>query len=227
MKFKKFFIILIILLLAIISASIAVDINMGNNNFSEIIDDNVDYVKSIVESNDTNEPQDKYEIITANVSSYTELKEVITNYTKSLENKSYIINLNDGDYNITESFRCGDSRTNSQFTINGNGHVIDGQNKYQFISLHANLKLKDLTIKNTVPGESNSSGAIAMESVSDLYINNCSFINNQGKTKGSVITNRGTAYITKSSYAKMGITGESIAFIIPVYKNMPAKTKLP
>ena len=38
MKFKKFFIILIILLLAIISASIAVDINMGNNNFSEIID---------------------------------------------------------------------------------------------------------------------------------------------------------------------------------------------
>ena len=35
------------------------------------------------------------------------------------------------------------------------------------------------------------------------------------------------AYITKSSYAKMGITGESIAFIIPVYKNMPAKTKLP
>lgn len=207
MKFKKFFIILIILLLAIISASIAVDINMGNNNFSEIIDDNVDYVKSIVESNDTNEPQDKYEIITANVSSYTELKEVITNYTKSLENKPYIINLNDGDYNITESFRCGDSRTNSQFTINGNGHVIDGQNKYQFISLHANLKLKDLTIKNTVPGESNSSGAIAMESVSDLYINNCSFINNQGKTKGSVITNRGTAYITKSSFINNTVEG--------------------
>ena len=35
------------------------------------------------------------------------------------------------------------------------------------------------------------------------------------------------AYITKKSYAKMGITGESFAFVIPVYKNMPAKTRLP
>ena len=35
------------------------------------------------------------------------------------------------------------------------------------------------------------------------------------------------AYITKSSYSKMGITGEALAFVIPVYKGMPDKTKLP
>ena len=35
------------------------------------------------------------------------------------------------------------------------------------------------------------------------------------------------AGITKTSYSKMGITGESLGFIIPVYKSMPARTKLP
>jgi beta-N-acetylglucosaminidase len=35
------------------------------------------------------------------------------------------------------------------------------------------------------------------------------------------------AGITKTSYSKMGITGESLGFIIPVYKSMPSRTKLP
>lgn len=35
------------------------------------------------------------------------------------------------------------------------------------------------------------------------------------------------AYITKSSYAKLGITSEPLGFLIPVYTGMPAKTKLP
>ena len=186
--------------MSLISTSIAVDYGFENNDFSEMIDYNIDNVKSFIGFDNSNEPNDKYEVVTIDVSGYAELKKAITNYTKSLENKSYIINLNDGDYNITDTFRCGDSRTDSQFTINGNGHILDGQNKHQFMELHANLKLKDLTIKNTVPGESNSSGTITMQSVSDLYIENCNFINNKGKVKGSVITNRGTAYITNSTF---------------------------
>jgi len=201
MKLKIFFIIFVILIsVIIISNSLALDINNNKNNFSEILEDNINIVKSFVGFKDENEPFDRYEVVTTNVSGYNELKNVITNYTKSLENKSYVINLNDGDYNITDTFRCGDSRTDSQFTINGNGHILDGQNKHQFMELHANLKLKDLTIQNTIPGESNSSGAITMESVSDLYIENCQFINNKGKIKGSAITNRGSAYITKSTF---------------------------
>lgn len=35
------------------------------------------------------------------------------------------------------------------------------------------------------------------------------------------------AYITKSSYTKFGIANEPLGFIIPVYKSMPSKTKLP
>ena len=35
------------------------------------------------------------------------------------------------------------------------------------------------------------------------------------------------AYITKKSYAKMGITNEPLAFVIPVFTGMPDKTKLP
>lgn len=35
------------------------------------------------------------------------------------------------------------------------------------------------------------------------------------------------AHITKTSYSKLGISNEPLGFIIPVYNNMPAKTKLP
>ena len=35
------------------------------------------------------------------------------------------------------------------------------------------------------------------------------------------------AYITKSSYSQLGITNEALGFVIPIYNNMPAKTKLP
>lgn len=35
------------------------------------------------------------------------------------------------------------------------------------------------------------------------------------------------AYITKSSYTKLGITKEALGFMIPVYKSMPSSTKLP
>ena len=212
MKFKNFFIILLLILLVLISTTLVMGNVLENNDFSEIIEDNVDNAKSFIGFENPNEPKDKYQVVTTNVSSYTELKNVITNYTKSLDNRSYIINLNDGDYNITDTFRCGDSRTDSQFTINGNGHILDGQNKHQFMELHANLKLKDLTIQNTIPGESNSSGTITMQSVSDLYIENCNFINNKGKVKGSVITNRGTAYITGSTFINNSVeeTGGAI-----------------
>ena len=35
------------------------------------------------------------------------------------------------------------------------------------------------------------------------------------------------ANITKTSYSKLGITNESLGFVIPVYNNMPGSTKLP
>jgi beta-N-acetylglucosaminidase len=35
------------------------------------------------------------------------------------------------------------------------------------------------------------------------------------------------AYMTKTSYSQLGITNESLAFIIPIYKGMPSSTKLP
>ena len=35
------------------------------------------------------------------------------------------------------------------------------------------------------------------------------------------------AHITKTSYSRLGIPGESLGFIIPVYKNMPSRTTLP
>lgn len=172
----------------------------GNDGNEEIIEE-LDTVKSIigVEEVDDNEPEDRYEIVTIEVNGYKELKEQIENHS-SWDNKSYIFNLNDGDYNITSTINCGSSHSDAQYTINGNGHVIDGNNKHQFMELFANLKVKDLTVQNTVPVNSNSSSAITMESVSELYIKDCNFINNYGKTKGSTLTNRGTCYITGSKF---------------------------
>ena len=201
MKSKKYiFILLTILFLSFLSTSYASDIDKTADNLKITIDNIWDNIKTYIGLTDDNEPKDKYEVVTIEVSGYEELKQAIINNSHTWENKSYIFNLNEGDYNITDTFRCGDPHTDSQFTINGNGHTLDGQNKYQFMELYANLKLKDLTIQNTVPGKSNSSGAITMESVSNLYVNNCKFINNKGKNKGSSITNRGTAYITNSVF---------------------------
>lgn len=201
MKHKICTVLLIsIIVLSLLSAAYAMEMDNTVDDLKLSADNILEDIKSFVGLTDDNEPEDKYEVVIIEVSGYEELKNAIVDNSHTWENKSYIINLNDGDYNITDTFRCGDPHTDSQFTINGNGHVLDGQNKHQFIELYANLKLKDLTIQNTVPGKSNSSGAITMESVSNLYVNNCKFINNKGKNKGSSITNRGTAYITNSIF---------------------------
>lgn len=208
MRKKIYFIILFLLVIITITSITAITI-ANNDNIGELIENQVDNVKSIVgldKEMDENEPEDKYEVVIIEINGYDELKEQIEKHS-SRENKSYIFNLNDGDYNITDTISCGSYRSDSQYTINGNGHVIDGNNKNQFIELYANLKLKDLTIQNTVPTDSNSSSAITMESVSNLYIKNCNFINNYGKTKGSTLTNRGTCYITDSNFINNSVDG--------------------
>lgn len=203
MRKRGYFIILFLLIILTVTAMAAITITGKNNN---VINDGADTVKSLigVEEADKNEPADRYEIVTIEVNGYKQLKEEIEKHS-SWDNKSYIFNLNDGDYNITGTINCGNSHSDAQYTINGNGHVIDGNHKYQFMELFANLKLKDLTVQNTVPVNSNSSSAITMESVSELYIKDCNFINNYGKTKGSTLTNRGTCHITGCKFVNNSV----------------------
>lgn len=202
---KRIYLIILLVLLFITITTLTASKSAGND-VNEIIDEQVTNVKSMIglEDNDENEPKDKYEIVTIEVSGYDQLKNEIEKHS-TWDNKSYIFNLNDGDYNITSTIICGSAHSDSQYTINGNGHVIDGQNKQQFMELYSHLKIKDLTVQNTVPVESNSSSVITMETVSELYVKNCNFINNHGITKGSALTNRGTAYIVDSKFVNNGV----------------------
>lgn len=128
------------------------------------------------------------------VHGYDELASVIANKSHEKNDKRYVINLQDGDYNITKSITCGNKHTS--FKINGNNHIIDGNGKKQFLEVYGNLEVNDLTIQNT-KYQKNDSAAISMISSSDLKINNSTFRNNHGNIKGGAITSRGKTMITE------------------------------
>ena len=134
---------------------------------------------------------------TIDVHSYKELAKVIANKTKEKSEKTYVINLHDGDYNITKKIYC-ESRDIS-FKINGNGHTIDGNGNKQFMDVKGNLEINNLKIINT-KNQTNESGAICMVSSSDLKIDNCTFENNHGDIKGGAITSRGKTTITNTVF---------------------------
>ncbi len=131
------------------------------------------------------------------VHGYDELADVID--IKSNENisKGYVINLKDGDYNITHSIKIGNKY--SSFKINGNGHTIDGRGKKQFMEVYGDLEVNNLTIQNT-KYQKNESAAICMVTSSKLKIDNCTFKNNHGDIKGGAITSRGKTEITESDF---------------------------
>ena len=197
---KKFYIILVVIILLILSTfTLVTGTDLLRDSISDTIENQLDNIKSITETSDDGIPN-KYPVESIEVSGFDELKTAIETNSRKIENKSVIVNLNDGDYNVTDTIKVGSYRTDMQFTINGNGHTIDGQNQHEFIELFGDLNINDLTIQNTIPGESNASGAITMESVSSLYVNNCQFINNNGKIKGSTITNRGNTTVRNSIF---------------------------
>lgn len=132
------------------------------------------------------------------VHSYKELSNFITEKTKERKTKTYIINLQDGDYNITKNIICGNKQYAS-FIINGNGHTIDGKGKKQFMEVYGDLKINNLTIQNT-KYEKNDSGGISMISNGELEIENCTFKNNHGNLKGGAITSRGNTTIHNTTF---------------------------
>lgn len=170
----------------------------ANNEKDNMLSDGMESIKEMLNLDD-DELSDAEHV---SVSGYDELKSWIRNYSGSNDTKAYIINLEDGDYNATDNIYFYDlNQKNKHITINGNGHVIDGQNKYQTFSLDkSKLTLKNLVIENTKYDSRNSAGAIVMLSPSELNIENCTFRNNHGDKKGSVITNRGNTTIKESIF---------------------------
>ena len=78
-------------------------------------------------------------IITTNVNNYAELIDSI-NKAKYIITPQYIIDLNKGDYNATNTI-VWNPVSNSNLIINGNEITLNGQNTCQFIRIGTNSKL--------------------------------------------------------------------------------------
>lgn len=85
------------------------------------------------------------------VSSYNELYNTIEDI-KNNPDADYeeIINLNDGDYNITRLITWGNSDKTRILTINGNNHIISGGYNNRFIRINNGytLNLENITVKD-------------------------------------------------------------------------------
>ncbi|MBQ6220324.1 MAG: right-handed parallel beta-helix repeat-containing protein [Methanosphaera sp.] len=198
MRYKNIFTLLVILslIILIIPTFYATDNENKNdetitNTISNSIDNTIESIKKYI-------GLEKEDEDATDVHSYDELANFIENKTKEKTKKTYAINLQDGDYNITKTITCGNTKYTS-FKINGNGHTIDGNGKKQFMNVYGDLKIKDLTIQNT-KYQKNESGAICMVTNAKLEIENCTFKNNHGNIKGGAITSRGNTTINNTVF---------------------------
>jgi hypothetical protein len=149
MRYKNIFILLIMLSLIIsiiptLSAANNENKNATNNNpIMTSIDDTIDNINNFFS---------QFNQESIDVHGYEELENVITNRSKEKVKKTYVINLKDGDYNITKRIVCG-RKNYASFKINGNGHTIDGKGKKQFMEVYGNLEINNLKIKHQTSKE--------------------------------------------------------------------------
>ena len=197
MKYKYLIIIIAALVLVSQISTITALLDNSDNELSHKIVEGVDSLKNKILSENEN-----YDTINVSVHSYDELKSVIDEYNSNNKNESYLITLEDGDYNITEAilYRTKDNK-NQKLIIDGKGHIIDGQNRNRFMHFDScNITLKNLIVKNTIHDDKDHAGVFEMISPSNLNVINCTFINNKGDKKGSVVTNRGNTTIVNSTF---------------------------
>ena len=136
-----------------------------------------------------------WDIITTNVNNYDELINSI-NKAKDIITPQYIINLNKGDYNATNTI-VWNSISNLNLIINGNGITLNGQNKYQFIKIGKNSKL---TLNNIILTNYTAGAGGAILNWGELTITESTLNNNTANfICGGAILNWGELTITEST----------------------------
>ena len=162
-----------------------------------------------------------------NVNSYEELYDTIT--TANANNQNKTINLNDGNYDITEDIEIKGDRKAITITINGNNNIINGNNQNSFISIQksntlivnnltiintksdranafynlGNCIMDNITIKDTYSKYNNSSSGGAIYNSGSMNITKCKFINNKLDSNtfgGAVIYNSKNINVTDSIF---------------------------
>lgn len=103
-------------------------------------------------------------------------------------------------------FEGGIELTKDNLHINGNGHVIDANNKSRiFHILGKNIVLENITFKNTYLGNNfdkhtNGGGALRILKDASVKLINCIFINSHSDDDGGAILNRGHLNLENSQF---------------------------
>lgn len=119
---------------------------------------------------------------TSTASSYSSITTEFTNAQKT-RSSSYTINLKNNTYNITKPITLKTPNNCHKITINGNGAIIDGQNKYNFLDISGRytINMNNLTIRNCY---SSSKGAVITKNNKynvTLNLSNVTMYNNKVK----------------------------------------------
>lgn len=109
------------------------------------------------------------------VNNYQELYNKIEDIKANSTNLEEVINLNPGDYKITETIVWGNAAHTKKLTINGNNQTINGQDKYRFLHIlkGSTLYLNNITIDHCFINRSTSTnGGGAIYNEGETTINN-------------------------------------------------------
>ncbi|RAP44232.1 MAG: hypothetical protein BZ136_09045 [Methanosphaera sp. rholeuAM74] len=183
-------------------------------------------------SNNVKEKEVKQDTIAYTANSYADLVNKV-NQSKTATGE-VTISLEPGNYNAIGQITWGGS-TNKKLTINGNGLVLDGQQKYKFALVQMNniLVLRNITLQNyksSGPGgtiqcmgqvdiedsvfinntaTSSSGGAVNIQNLfnQNSTINNCQFISNDAPKGGAGAVNINGAIVTINNTKFINNTG--------------------
>lgn len=143
-----------------------------------------------------------------NVYSYSELKNALSDIKSLSTYKDCTINIC-SDMKITGMLLWADANKIRRLTINGNGHTLNGQNKYKFMSVKPGytLILKTMSIINCNSKDysnyEDDGGAIRNDGT--LNVDNVYFTNNKAY-RGGAICNYGKTFISDSSFRNNNAT---------------------
>ena len=188
MKIMKIMIVMLILIMSVGVVCAADDIS------DEIISDDGQDTLEITQ----------YDIYTTGESSFSNLADEIENAGTSLDlTKEYTFN------NATDN-NTGILISKDNFVLNGNGHILDGNNQSRIFNITANnVTLNDLVLINA-----NSDKGAAIRVNGTLTLNNITFINNNAREFGGAIALYGNVTLTCNNSKFIDNTGERGAIFI-------------
>ena len=138
---------------------------------------------------------------TVEVNNYDELITTINNAVNDLDNDEYIINLNEGTYQITEDKILNSGYNQPNITINANGQTLSGTTARRYIQFNNNcvVTINNATINHRIQNYANNltiTDSITSQRIINNQNMNLSLINS---TINSSINNDGLLIIDNNS----------------------------